>query len=399
MHKLWIRWRLALALSATAGLLLAGCGEDTNEHFGAAAPPLGSAALLQPGPHGVGVTTKTFVDTSRSTPANGSYSGASSRTLLTEIWYPAAPSPSATPTDVRDAPVAPSGKPYPLVVYSHGFMSNRTGGAYLAEHLASYGYVVAAPDFPLSNSGAPGGPTVLDLANQPGDVSFVIDQLLAMSADTRSPFAGAVDATRIGVTGLSLGGSTTLLVAFHPTLRDKRIRAAAPQAAGACFLGPSFFASADVPLMLIQGDIDAIVPYQQNAVFAFGEAEPPKYLVTLINGTHTAFTQGADLIFENTPNSDTIGCSALSSLSSGDASFLDLLGGPADGIIMGDCPLPCTNARNLPRAMRPSRQHQLTILSIFPFFEAYLRGNAAALQFITQTLAGQNSDLTVRFQR
>ena len=40
------------------------------------------------------------------------------------------------------------------------------------------------------------------------------------------PFAGGIDRDRIGAMGLSLGGLTTTLVAFHPTLGDPRIRAA-----------------------------------------------------------------------------------------------------------------------------------------------------------------------------
>ena len=106
-------------------------------------------------------------------------------------------------------------------------MSNRSGGVYLTQHLASYGYVVAAPDFPLSNGNAPGLPTFFDLANQPGDVRFVIDQLLTLSAETQSAFAAGIDRTRIGLTGFSMGGSTTILAALHPTLRDPRVQAAA----------------------------------------------------------------------------------------------------------------------------------------------------------------------------
>lgn len=387
------------------GLIIAGCGEDGNEHFGnvtstPTATLLTSAAVLQRGPAQVGATTMTFVDTSRPTMPNGTYAGAPSRTLVTEIWYPTDIAPATGKPETRDAPLAAAGRPFPLVLYSHGFMSTRTGGAYLARHLASYGYIVAAADFPLTNGKAPGGPNVMDVVNQPADLSFIIDQLLALSGDPHDAFAAGIDAQRIGATGLSLGGETTYLVAFHPTLRDPRIRAAAPQAGPGCSFNGVFFDDLTIPLLIVHGDLDAIVPYQQNAVHVYGETHPPKYLVTLRRGTHTGFTDGIEL-FDAKNNIDDIGCGALHlnlpSDSSGNA-FLDALGGAADGVVAGDCPLPCTDPTPRPTAMKPSRQHQLTILSVFPFFEAYLRGNESARQFLQHALPAENADVTEQFQ-
>lgn len=380
-------------------LIVTSCGDNANENFGVPpVQPLTSAAVLQPGPAGVGVTTMVFEDTSRPTMANGSFPGAPTRTLVTEIWYPTAASNNAPATVIRDAPLARAARPYPLVIYSHGFMSTRTGGAYLARHLASYGYVVAAPDFPLTNGSAPGGPNIFDLANQPGDVSFLIDQLLALSAVPDGLLAGAIDRERIGLTGLSLGGSTTFLAAFHPTLRDPRVRAAAPVAGVACFLGRDFYGSTKLPLLILHGEIDRIVAYQQNAVFAFQQANAPKYLVTILGGSHTGFTNGD--LFENLNNPDDLGCVALRGsipTDESDGSFAEALGGSAAGIIMGNCPMACVGPRLGPRSIRPSRQHALTILSVFPFFEATLRGNSSARQFLERTLGAENADVTTQF--
>jgi dienelactone hydrolase len=388
-------------LSAMTALVVSSCGDHANENFAtsSAAAPLTTAQVLEPGPAGVGVTTMTFEDTTRPTMANGSYPGAPTRTLVTEIWYPTDAAGNPPPTPTRDVPLARAGRPYPLVVYSHGFMSQRTGGAYLARHLASHGYVVAAPDFPLTNGAAPGGPNVFDLVNQPSDVRFLIDRLLALSAAPDGLLAGAIDGDRIGLTGLSLGGSTTLLAAFHPSLRDPRVRAAAPMAGGACFLGRDFYGSTQLPLLIVHGDLDRIVPYQQNGVFAFQQANPPKYLVTILAGSHTGFTDGD--LFENLNNPDDVGCVALGGVLGDDASsnFPDTLGGAADGIIMGDCPEACVGPRLGPRSIRPSRQHQLAIASIFPFFEAWLRGNNRARQFLEERLAAENPDVTTQFER
>jgi predicted dienelactone hydrolase len=380
------------------GLVVASCGGDSdNGALGAAA--LTSAMVLQPGPAGVGVTTMLFEDTSRPTMPNGSFPGAQSRTLVTEIWYPSDAAPESAQQEARDAPLARNGRPFPLIMYSHGFMSMRTGGAFLARHLSSYGYVVAAPDFPLTNSHAPGGPNVFDVAEQPGDVRFLIDQLLALSAGSQGLLSGSLDPQRIGLTGLSLGGMTTYLAAFHPTLRDTRVRAAAPIAGPGCFFGPQFFGDRSVSLLILHGDIDAIVPYQQNAVFAFREANPPKYLATVVGGTHTAFADGTEF-FDNQNNPDDVGCAALrGTLPEGsDHSLLDRLGGPDAGIIMGDCPNPCSGPGHGPTSIRPTRQHELTILSVAPFFEATLRGDGRARHFLEQTAAAENPDLRIERQ-
>jgi len=356
-----------------------------------------SAEILAPGPHGVGVTTIKYVDTSRPTMPNGTYAGTASRTLVTEIWYPLAAPAAPSETEQRDAPIDTAATPYPLIMYSHGYIENRTGGAYLARHLASYGYIVAAPDFPLSNGGAPGGPTINDVPEQPGDISFVIDQLLA--PDTR--FAGAIDAQRIGFTGLSLGGWTTFLAAYHPTLRDPRVRAAAPIAGPSCYFSHAYFADTDTPLLIVQGDLDALVPYTANSLVAYGNANPPKTLVTVHNGSHTGFSGLGALIPGDNP--DDVGCTALlSALQKSppdQEALLARLGGSAAGIDASPCVDPCTAPMPLPPSVPGTRQLQLAELSVFPFFEATLRGDAAMQRFLDQGLAAENPEILYQTKR
>jgi len=387
-------------LSVAATLLFASCGDEDSDRATAAAPPLTSAAVLQRGPYAVGVTRVIFEDTSRPTMPNGTYPGSPSRSLTTEIWYPTDPGPNAVNDENRDVPLAHNGGPFPLIIYSHGFMSGRTGGGYLARHMASYGYITAAPDFPLTRFNAPGGANLLDVVEQPRDVSFLIDQLLVLNSRSDSFLSHAVDAQRIGLTGLSLGGMTTFLSTFHPTLRDARVRAAAPTAGPACFFGPEFFNQRSIPLLILHGDIDAIVPYQENGVFAFHEARPPKYLATIVGGSHTGFTDGIE-VFDSVNNVDEIGCSALDRGGSeaGGGSLIDLLGGAAAGMIMGNCPAACAGGRHLPHSVRPTRQHELTILSVFPFFEATLRNDTRARQFLEHALASENPEITLQTQK
>jgi predicted dienelactone hydrolase len=384
-----------IALVALYGVLLIGCGDDDSSD----GPPLTSAQLLRRGPVGVGSTTLIFVDASRPTMANGDQPEQPTRSLVTEIWYPTDSSlPGATTEEVVDAPLQRAGRA-PLIVYSHGFMDTRFGPTYLARHLASYGYVVAAPDFPLSNRNAAGGPNARDLVNQPGDVHFLIDQLLALDADRSSRFAGAIDYDRIALSGLSLGGSTTFLATFHPRLRDSRIKAAAPIAGGACLFTKRFYGDRDIPLLIMHGSLDAIVPYAANALFGFAQAKSPKYLATLVNGSHTAFTTGADVLFETQRNPDDVGCNALRGTVRGGPELIERLGGEADGIVAAACRPACEDPLPRPEAMRPTRQLALERLTLLAFFEAVLREDGHARVFLEQTLASENPDITIDVAR
>jgi predicted dienelactone hydrolase len=237
--------------------------------------PTAANAAAPPRTYPVASTTFTFIDTTRPTPPNRTYPGAPTRTLPTLVLYP----------DLR------SGRPahFPLIVFSHGFTASGPAYAPLLEKWAARGFVVAAPTFPLSNGRAPGGPTIADYVNQPGDVSFVITQLLRVNKDGRSALHGEIDHGRIGVAGHSLGAITTLGVAYNSCCQDPRIDAAVPISGLALPFGNgTFFTGPAVPLLLIHGTDDHTVPYQ-GSVNAFEQAAPPKYFMTLIGAPHTPF--------------------------------------------------------------------------------------------------------------
>jgi len=158
-----------------------------------------SPAVATIGTNAVGRIEQTFVDDSRPTKANDSFAGAPNRTLHTTIYYPAL----GKPGDNVTADATPDRKrgPYPLILYSHG--TNSSGAEYepLLRQWASAGYVVAAPDYPLSNKSSPGGAIITDLDQQPADARFVIDRMLALSSKRSGTLARTVDAKRIGASG------------------------------------------------------------------------------------------------------------------------------------------------------------------------------------------------------
>ncbi len=254
-----------------------------------ASPGSRSPRVATIGAIAVGRMEQTFVDDTRPTQANGSYAGAPNRTLHATIYYPARGKASDTVTP--DA--APDRKhgPYPLILFSHGH--NSFGAEYepLLRQWASAGYVIAAPDYPLSNEHAPGGATAADLPQQPGDARFVIDRTLALSSKRSGPLAGIVDAKRIGASGHSLGAMTTYRLVYETCCADKRIKAAAPMS-GIAGDPPQFFTGISTPLLAEHGDADTTLPYQGGAD-AFAKAGPPKYFLTLIGGGHTPPYRGA----------------------------------------------------------------------------------------------------------
>ena len=354
----------------------------------AAARCLATTDLSQAGTHPVGFQTVTLVDTSRPTPPNGSYPGAPSRTLVTQIWYPSAPGSSGV-----NAPVDVAGGPYPIIVHGHALFDDRAGEAYLTQHLASHGYVVAAPDFPLSHIGAPGGATVADLAGQPGDVRFVLAQVPGQ-------LPGAVDGKRVGVSGLSLGALTTLLVTYDGALREPSIRAVLPIAPPyGCALMRRFFRTTHVPLLVLYGDADHMAPPRENSERVFRRARGPRHLVTIHNGSHIGFVGLADGL-DPTQHYDRLGCAILLGTLNGDFSLPALPDERRQGIAYSSavCPDPCQSEFHDP-SLGAARQHELARIVATAFFDAYLKKDGAARCFLRTRLALENADVAVRTRR
>ncbi|MDD5224403.1 MAG: hypothetical protein PHE84_10455 [bacterium] len=264
-----------LALTISPHLLACGGGEKKLSPV--------NVDLSEPGPYQTGVYHVTLYDTSRPTDVNGTYPGDVSRTLVTEIRYPSAAGGEDSPLDL-------SGGPYPLIVLSHGFMAMGRAYTYFTQHLASYGYVVAAPDFPLTNILAPGGANPMDVVNQPGDVSFIIDRMLDFSAAPGGLLSGGIDPDHIGIAGHSQGALTVLLSAYAPGYLDERVDAVFPMAPLACCFQKDFFRNRPVPLLIAGGTYDIIMTYQENVARPYERASAPKYLMEVLRGNHMRFS-------------------------------------------------------------------------------------------------------------
>ncbi|HJZ88444.1 MAG TPA: alpha/beta hydrolase [Polyangia bacterium] len=244
----------------------------------------------QPGPYAAGVRTVMMTDPSRN------------RSFAVDVWYPAASSSSgqanqyrlevfglalaSLPSPARRDAEPAAGAPWPLVLFSHGFGGIRFQSFFLTEHLASHGFVVAAPDHPgntLADVFFGGGNALQSAIDRPLDLAFVLDQMIAGSAGV--PLT--VDPTRVAATGHSFGGYTALKVAQQ----DPRIRIVFPMAPGFRMgATPDFVANLLRPIALFGGSLDHTCPFDDNQRRPYDLAAPPKFLVEVMGAGHLDFS-------------------------------------------------------------------------------------------------------------
>lgn len=243
-----------------------------------------------------------------------------------EVWYPVAPNTPGElirdiwfrPQEAQKAPVEGAG--LPIVMMSHGYRGTPESLVWLARRLVLAGYVVAAPAHHDPTMGNPR----IDHWHRALDVSFALSSLLA------SPLAPALDPSRVGMVGLSLGGGTAVWLAggrattYHKTLhpgpaytflpffepgsaayktveRETDFRAAAasyrdPRLKAFVLLAPALgwafepgpLAQIRVPMLIATGDKDEELVPETNAVF-FAHAIPGCRLEVIRDGGHYTF--------------------------------------------------------------------------------------------------------------
>ena len=253
------------------------------------------------GPHPVGVVSISVASRGDEGP---------DRELPTEIWYPAADPESGTPArHPLNRPHAarenarPASGAHPLVVFSHGNSGLRHQSTFLTTHLASWGFVVAAPDHR--------GNTFFEMIrirsederkrmhfearrHRPRDLCAVIER--ATSGDPRW---ADVDAARIGALGHSYGGWTALKM----PARDRRVRAVCGLApASEPFVGRKAFDPGELPLPshvatpLVAGIDDVLVDLTTSVRPLFERLAAPRALIGIEQADHFHFCDGVELL-------------------------------------------------------------------------------------------------------
>jgi predicted dienelactone hydrolase len=283
-----------------------------------AQPTVDAPALAALGPYAAGLATQTMGD--------------NSRPLTVSIWYPARPgaSPAVTyhsalvgedghPTTFAIKGIAVAGAPpapgkFPLVILAHGYNNTPEVLAWLAENLATKGYVVAAPAFrDPPTFDAPGA--LFAFAHRPIDVAAIAAEAQARAAAGQAPF-GHADPDRTALIGYSMGGYGVVVDAgapLDPALAKATHGLMAPYVAGGPLAGrlnvahlkavvaispashfgpmgmfaPHALADIHVPSFFIVGSQDHIVGYDPGVRTLFeAEINAPRYLLTFREAGH-----------------------------------------------------------------------------------------------------------------
>lgn len=268
------------AIMAVALLLPAACGSDD-----ASAPSTPTTTIAAgPAAFAVGLAEETFVDDTRSTPGNDEVDEQPDRTLVTQILYPAE-GDGASSEPVEGAEPDVNDGPYPVVVFSHGLGGSFEVYQALLQGWAADGFVVVAPQFPRTYMGAEGGLDAADVQQQPGDVSFVLDQVIDGAAGD-GPLAGMVDGEQIALAGHSNGAITTLGAVANSCCREPRADAAIVlSGADGPFADGEYDFTDTPPILWVHGTEDAEVSYD-GAVGMFNRAVGPKGLLTMEGADH-----------------------------------------------------------------------------------------------------------------
>ncbi|MEO6988521.1 MAG: dienelactone hydrolase family protein [Aquihabitans sp.] len=247
------------------------------------------------GTYPVGKRMLDLVDGSRTTKPHAGQPEQDSRALPVLVVYPAAG--EAAPLDPADNPEVeedadPGDGRFPLLLMSHGLGARNIAYETQMATWASAGYVVVAPDHPLANSDSVGGPTPVDIFNQPGDLSYVIDVFTDTAGDGESTgdevpaeLIELVDGSRIGAVGHSLGGATVVGLGFGDCCTDDRVDAVVSWAGLELLVQDVDPDAGDRPLLLVHGTKDRTVDYSQAEVISTA-VDSPRWLITLVGAGH-----------------------------------------------------------------------------------------------------------------
>jgi Chlorophyllase len=223
-------------------------------------------------PYPVGWTLLDLTDPSRPTAFK------TGRHLPTYVFYPAVGPGGGAET--RGAPGV--GKAWPIIIFAGGYNTTLADYHDVVHHLAQAGFVVAMPFFPLATAGGPLNEN--DLVNEPGDITFVLDQVIAAGAGT-GVLQGMVDGGHVALIGHSDGGEAVLGAAYLPGQVDARASVVIAGAAAGVLLGNHGESDVAHDVMIVQGTADTINPASYGDRL-FATTGSPKAYLLLLNAPH-----------------------------------------------------------------------------------------------------------------
>lgn len=236
----------------------------------------------------LGAERRTEAVTGGLTQSSGSQSGASPETVFVagitaSVWRPKT-----------------AAGPAPLIIFSHGFRGSSTQSTFLMEALADHGYIVVAPNHKDSRrfgsaSRRPerpfGNPAEWDSCAYKDRADDI--QAIVASLKSDQQWSKAIDWSRVGLAGHSLGGYTVLgLAGAWPSWRltdVKAVLALSPYCAP--FVQQKALSKLAIPVMYQGGTRDnGITPTVSKEDGAFEQTPSPAYFVNLDGAGHFAWT-------------------------------------------------------------------------------------------------------------
>ena len=241
--------------------------------------------------YGVGIHQLELTDFSRGISPYGEYPGSDVRTIPAMVFYPVWEVPySGLYGD--HAPYR-AGGPYPMVVFVPGFGSDWQFYTSLLGQIASAGYVVVTPTYPLL-SGWPAGPTdVVEWDEHFTDTSFAISSMLQLN-ESDPLLHGLIDPQRIGVAGHSDGALISFGAGEQAYRTDARVRSVISYAAD-LGQGDGIYQASGRPFLHFFSQFDEYNPYPEGIYYDRAYLQDPHWSITLWDSGHGGpYTDPAD---------------------------------------------------------------------------------------------------------
>jgi hypothetical protein len=164
------------------------------------------------------------------------------------------------------------------------------GGPYsdLLDSWTRAGYVVAVVDFPRTDCLVGAAADEADLVNQPGDMSYVLGRLLALSARPGGTFSGLLNPRQVAAAGQSDGGDTVAALAASTCCTDRRLTAVAVLSGAEWPPMPGRYSFTGAPPMLFtQGTADTVNPPWTSVQLYRADRAQARYYLDLSGADHT----------------------------------------------------------------------------------------------------------------
>lgn len=242
------------------------------------------------GPYGIGTRSYNLVEPGKSLCApHGTTQGCVQRSMKLYVRYPIA---GKVGQEIAGAAPYLAGGPYPLIVFGNGYLQTVANYSVILDYWVSKGYVVAAPQFPLSQTDSVGGPWEADVLNQPGDMAAALNYMTSKNQDSSSKMHDMIDASSVGFVGQSDGGDAALAAAYNSCCVISGIKAVISLSGAELTSYPGkYFTQPGVPLLVVQGTEDEINPPSASELL-YDNAYNPKYYLSLEGADHLVAYQG-----------------------------------------------------------------------------------------------------------